>query len=941
MYKITKQLFLFALLAAFCLPAGANKDSKINLPRGTVEGYLDNGLHYIIMPNALPRHGIEMRLVMKVGSLQENDQQKGGAHFLEHMSFSGTKHFPQDAWVDYFERLGMKYGRDINAFTGFDRTIYWLSLPVADFGTQVMDSTLLAVRDILDGVSFEPQLVEQERGVIKEELRGYSTGDDFYNLKIGDGRYIQRMPLGTEPDIETISRNQLLNYYHQWYLPQNACLVVVGNVDAQDMQKRIQDTFSSIAKGQPTPLGKYPLTYKKGITLHEVKDTVGTSSKLEFIIPHEGVVGNTIASTALKEQYRLLIAAISKRLAARGIRCDISDAWYLATQNHFSFSVEGKGKQELKEKMTQVLGAFADITKKGFGKEELADYVTEKVNRMKADTIGFLSGKWCDDFVDYIISGDRYVAWDEDMEKVKLLVSNTSSGQLQKLFKTILNEGKQSLLVAYQNNAGKTESFTESELQQLWQQGLKTRMPAYTYQRKEVEAKQHVDIPACLSATHPDANASIVSKRKYEDIGVSEYQLANGLRLVMRPTTDKDSTIYIAMHGRGGVGDLSKQEYPLLKDAVSYVDMGGLAHINTDQLTKVMQAEGLSMSVGIADYWHQVLASAPTDKAQELMNLVYEKITAPGKSYEDFKEVRDAEIERFGKETLLERLLKRDINRRLSRRVDSLVCNMPANSGVKIQKEDLNRLNLDSMTNYYTSLFANPQQTTLIVTGNIDEEQVLGTIVNTFARLKASAHMTRFEDKPSNMPKSPYKEAFENDVETQTVLNYIYSGNYKPGLRQSLMLKLMRDVMQNRLLSILREKMNIVYSPYADLYYAGVPQAKYNFWLEIALKNENRDKAIQALDGIIKELQTSRISEGELNKLKMSFLVTKRKSLSDDAPAEWKNILTTLLQNGESLEDFDNYSNCLKSITTEDIRKGFEEYVRPERVALLYKGNPF
>lgn len=941
MYKITKQLFLFALLAAFCLPAGANKDSKINLPRGTVEGYLDNGLHYIIMPNALPRHGIEMRLVMKVGSLQENDQQKGGAHFLEHMSFSGTKHFPQDAWVDYFERLGMKYGRDINAFTGFDRTIYWLSLPVADFGTQVMDSTLLAVRDILDGVSFEPQLVEQERGVIKEELRGYSTGDDFYNLKIGDGRYIQRMPLGTEQDIETISRNQLLNYYHQWYLPQNACLVVVGNVDAQDMQKRIQDTFSSIAKGQPTPLGKYPLTYKKGITLHEVKDTVGTSSKLEFIIPHEGVVGNTIASTALKEQYRLLIAAISKRLAARGIRCDISDAWYLATQNHFSFSVEGKGKQELKEKMTQVLGAFADITKKGFGKEELADYVTEKVNRMKADTIGFLSGKWCDDFVDYIISGDRYVAWDEDMEKVKLLVSNTSSSQLQKLFKTILNEGKQSLLVAYQNNAGKTESFTESELQQLWQQGLKTRMPAYTYQRKEVEEKQHVDIPACLSATHPDANASIVSKRKYEDIGVSEYQLANGLRLVMRPTTDKDSTIYIAMHGRGGVGDLSKQEYPLLKDAVSYVDMGGLAHINTDQLTKVMQAEGLSMSVGIADYWHQVLASAPTNKAQELMNLVYEKITAPGKSYEDFKEVRDAEIERFGKETLLERLLKRDINRMLSRRVDSLVCNMPANSGVKIQKEDLNRLNLDSMTNYYTSLFANPQQTTLIVTGNIDEEQVLGTIVNTFARLKASAHMTRFEDKPSNMPKSPYKEAFENDVETQTVLNYIYSGNYKPGLRQSLMLKLMRDVMQNRLLSILREKMNIVYSPYADLYYAGVPQAKYNFWLEIALKNENRDKAIQALDGIIKELQTSRISEGELNKLKMSFLVTKRKSLSDDAPAEWKNILTTLLQNGESLEDFDNYSNCLKSITTEDIRKGFEEYVRPERVALLYKGNPF
>lgn len=337
MYKITKQTLLFVMLITFGLSAFANKDKAINLPRGTVEGYLDNGLHYIIMPNALPRHGIEMRLVMKVGSLQESDQQKGGAHFLEHMSFSGTTHFPQDAWVDYFERLGMKYGRDINAFTGFDRTIYWLSLPVADFGTQVMDSTLLAVRDILDGVAFDPQSVNQERGVIKEELRSYNTGDDFYNLKIGVGRYILRMPLGTEQDIESISRNELLNYYHQWYLPKNACLVIVGNVDAQDIQKRILATFNQVAKGQPTPLGNYPLIYKKGITFHEVKDTVGTSSKLEFIIPHEGVVANTIASTALKEQYRLLMAAIGKRMAAQGIRCDVNDAWYLANQNHFSF----------------------------------------------------------------------------------------------------------------------------------------------------------------------------------------------------------------------------------------------------------------------------------------------------------------------------------------------------------------------------------------------------------------------------------------------------------------------------------------------------------------------------------------------------------------------------------------------------------------------------
>lgn len=941
MFRQIRNFLLFAMLSGWGLTASADNDTLINLPRGTVEGFLDNGLHYIIMPNALPRYGVEMRLVMRVGSLQESDTQNGGAHFLEHMSFAGTTHFPGNSWVDYFERLGMKYGRDINAFTGFDRTIYWLSLPVADFGSQVMDSTLLAVRDILDGITFAPERIEKERGVIKEELRGYSTGDEFYDLKIGTGRYIERMPLGSEHDIETISRDELMKFYHKWYLPKNACLVVVGNVDAADMQNRIRATFGNIAVKEAAPIVKYPLIYKKGVTLYEVQDTVGTTSKLEFIIPHTGVVGNTIGSTALKDQYHLLLMAVSKRLAAMEVRCDVSDAWYLADQNHFAFSVEGKDKQEIKERMVKAVCALNDIAKNGFQEEELADYISQEMGRMKVDTVGFQSSKWCDDFVDYIISGDRYVTWDKDMEQVKEIVKKTSGKQLQKMLGGILDEAKRNLLATYQNNVGKSDSFDEKELKALWQQGMKAKAPAYQYHKKIVAAPLPVAMPSCLSATYADASSSILDKRTYDDVGATEYTLDNGLKMVLRPTTDKDSTIYMAVLGRGGYGDLSPQSYPYLKDAASYVDMGGLAHVSADSLTEVMQAENLSMSIGIDDYWHQVLASAPTDKSQALMNMVYEKMTAPGKAYEDFEEVRQSEKENFGKESLLEKLLKRDTDRMLSRKIDSLVCNMPANSGVALKKEDFDKLSLDSMTCYYTRLFGNPEQTTLIFTGNFDSAEILHSAVNTFARLKHTAGMRHYDNTPSKMPGTSYRERFDNDVETQTVLNYIYPGNYKPGLRQSLILKLMRDVMQNRLISVLREKWNIVYSPYADLYYNGEPQAKYYFWLTVAVKNENRDLADKAIREIIEDLQSNRVSDAELQKLKMSFLVTKRKALSDDAPAEWKNVLTSLVHNGESLEDYDNYTQCLQGITPEDIRQAFKEYVQPSRMALLYKGKTF
>ena len=182
MYYMEKKLIrhtlfwaiVFGLLfagRAFALPC-LRVNKYITLPNGTVEGRLDNGLRYIILPNELPRHNIEVRMVMNVGSLQEENDQRGGAHFLEHSAFIGTKHFSQRGLIDYFERQGMKFGRDINAFTGFDRTIYWLSLPHHSQNDGVLDSTFLAIRDWLCDLSFDDERVKKERGVSVEELRG-------------------------------------------------------------------------------------------------------------------------------------------------------------------------------------------------------------------------------------------------------------------------------------------------------------------------------------------------------------------------------------------------------------------------------------------------------------------------------------------------------------------------------------------------------------------------------------------------------------------------------------------------------------------------------------------------------------------------------------------------------------------------------------------------
>ena len=928
---------MFAVLFFSGKAVLANDNKPIDLPRGTVEGFLDNGLHYILMPNALPRHGIEIRLVMKVGSLQETEKQRGGAHFIEHLAFAGTEHFPGNSWVDYFERLGMKYGRDINAFTGFDRTIYWLSLPVADFGKEVIDTTLLALHDVIGGITFDEERMDKERGVIQEELRGYSTGDDFYYLKIGNSLYPKRMPLGSENDIQTVTKPELLKYYSDWYLPSNANLIIVGNIDACDMEKRIRDIFSKTeSKHKCTPKA-YPLAYRKGVTLTELQDENADKSKLEFIIPHSSIVTKDITSTIEKERLSLLVSAINRRLSAQGIHADVSDSWYLADVNHFVLSMEGKDKSELQLQVTNLLGTLSELARNGFLQDELSDCVESKISQMKIDTVGMSSTKWCDDFVDYIISGDKYITSTNDLEQVRQSLGHTTSKQLQDILAEIISDGSKTLMVAYTNHIGKADNFTESQLASLWKKGLKSNVETYVYKRPEHETKNDITIPECITSSHPDASSHISDMREYYDMGVSEYVLDNGMRIILRPTTDQDSTIQLAFIGRGGLADIDSISYPLLKDAASYVDMGGLAKVANDSLSEIMLEENLGISIGIDNYWHQVLASGPTAKPQELFNLVYEKITDPGRAYDDFEEVRNSERENLNCETPLERQLRMDTERMISRTVDSLTCNVVKNSDRQLTAEDIDRLNLDQMYDYYKKLFANPLKSTLIITGNFDRKMVANAAVNTFARLQPT-DISANVDIPCQMLSTAFIKGYENDEESQTVLNYIFAGNYAPSLKESLTLKLMRDVLQAKLLSELRENMNIVYSPYADLYYDGCPQQKYYFWLTIAVQNDNRQKADKALHAIIDSLKQTPVTEAELQKLKMSFLMTKRKQLSDDAPAEWKGLLSSLVRNGETLNDYEHYTECLKSITTEDIRKAFNSYLDFSKMALIFKG---
>ncbi len=370
---------------------------------GIIENRLDNGLSYVVAHNGSPSRMIECRLIFKAGSMLEDESNRGAAHFLEHMAFGGTRHFPKRELVDYLESLGAQYGISINAFTGYDRTIYMFSIPSDDIAN--LDKALLILKDWLVDITIDPKKVEGEKGIILEELRGYDVGDEFYDLKIGNGKYGEGIPLGTAEDISSMTPKKLKDFHRKWYTLGQATVAVVGDIDTEDAQRRIRKVLGPLKPTSSPEYRDYPLTYAKGSSVKCVDDTLSRRISFEMMIPHKAVMKRTLGDALLAERSRMLIQAISNRLYKSGKSASVSNSWYLADKEHFVISVSGGTEEAVEEDFVEAVAELYRLADEGFCEGEM-----DIVRSRSADHIGGRRGQnsyvICDDIAETAILDD-------------------------------------------------------------------------------------------------------------------------------------------------------------------------------------------------------------------------------------------------------------------------------------------------------------------------------------------------------------------------------------------------------------------------------------------------------------------------------------------------------------------------------------------------------
>ena len=302
-YHLTGKIVLLAIIASLVSIGGLGQTSSLTQPMPVdpqiTMGKFENGLRYYIRANKKPEKRAELRLVVKAGSILEDDDQRGLAHFVEHMAFNGTKNFPKHELISFMESLGMRFGADINAYTSFDETVYMLQVPTDKPGA--MERALQVLEDWAHNVSFEPAEIEKERGVVLEEWRsgrgaGMRTTEKLFPVVFKGSRYANRLPIGTPEIIQTGKPERLKKFYEDWYRPDLMAVVAVGDFDKAAIEKLITSRFASIpAHKSPKPRETYDVPDRSdtGFAINTDKETTTTSIEIDTLLPArpEGSIG--------------------------------------------------------------------------------------------------------------------------------------------------------------------------------------------------------------------------------------------------------------------------------------------------------------------------------------------------------------------------------------------------------------------------------------------------------------------------------------------------------------------------------------------------------------------------------------------------------------------------------------------------------------------------
>lgn len=916
--KMKHFLTIVALFFACNIYAQQGKIDNDNTIR---KGILPNGMTYYIRHNAQTKGVADFYIAQKVGSILEEKRQRGLAHFLEHMAFNGTKHFPgntlQPGIVAWCESVGIKFGANLNAYTSVDQTVYNISAaPVTREG--VIDSCLLILNDWSHELLLTDKEIDKERGVIEEEWRTRRSGMAMQRLSeqampviYAGTKYSDCMPIGNIDIVRTFPYNDLRDYYSKWYRPDLQAIIVVGDINEDKIEEKIKKLFAKIPLPQnPAHRIYYPIGNNEKMILYTATDKEQPTVNFTLYMKRDVTPKqerNTIQNYADDYKTNILRMAINDRLEelsrtknAPFISASVrSGNFFLAsTKDAFELSgvlKEGKAIEAIQLLVGEVERARANgitIDELKRGKAEMLSYAENDYN----DRSNRRNGEFVEQCVQNFLEETPIIEPEKELEMVRKLDKTVTIDDVNALAKTIItNQNQVVTMFGPDKNTFKmpTNSSIENAI-------LKAQKQHYTPYKTQNTLTERL-------ITKLPKPGSIISERTYK-YGYTEFTLSNGLKVYVRPTNFEPDEVNLKLFSLGGKNIYPDSEMPNLTYLMAGATIGGVAQYNDLTLEKMLAGKTATVTPFIDNDTRGMAGTSNVKDTKMLLELVYLYFTQPRKDPQAFKNLMEQQQEFLTNAHVNPMLAYNDTLHKVA---------YATNRMASMNKEQLKRVNYNRIMHIYKELFANAANFKLILTGNININKLKPLLCQYIATLPSNNAKETIGTYEPKLVDGKKTYIFHKKQTTPTAITTIViKGKMEYNNRNELLMDAIGQLLRIVYTEKVREDKGGTYSVQASGNLQHHPNDEALLRIAFQTDPQKYNDLIPIVYKELEKMATEGPSQQDLDKVKAYELKVYNQVLRMNN--YWEYVLYTDLYNGIDVDT--NFRYIVENMTCDDIR---------------------
>ena len=825
---------------------------------GVTVGQFENGLQYYIRENSEPANRAEFSLVVKVGSVVEDEDQLGLAHFLEHMAFNGTDNFEKQELIDFMESIGMRMGADLNAGTSFDETRYMLQIPTDS--PEVMANTFQILEDWAHGLTLDPEEIDKERGVIIEEWRlrrgaAARIQDKQFPVLLRDSRYAERSPIGTVESLETFEHEALRRFYRDWYRPDLMGVIAVGDFDGAEVEALLIEHFEGIsAPENPRERIEYSvpdhdetlftiatdeeLTSTSVAVYHmlalDEQETIGGYRQQLVEGLYNGMLNLRLSEIARNPNPPFLGAGSSKGSLVR------SKGAYL-----LSASVPEDG---IERGLEVVFTEAERVARFGFTASELERQkidVLRGIERSYIDRANRRSASYAAEYSRAFLDDEPIPGIEYEFELYKRFIPEITLTEVNQIG---------SEWIRPQNRVVVVTGPEKEDLDMPSEEALLAVLAGVA--DMEITAYEETVIDQPLLAEIPEGSTVVGTREFAEDI--VEWELGNGVRVALKPTDFREDQVLFQGFSPGGTSLASDEEWIPASSATALIQGGGLGPFNTTDLRRVLTGKVASARPFISSFEEGVTGSGSPQDLETMFQLIYMTFTAPRADPEYFEVFNTRN--RAG-------LQNRDASPAVAfNDAINRIMTQDALRSRPVTVETLDHTDLDGSLAFYQDRFEDASDFTFIFVGNIDLDVMRPLVERYLGGLPSTNRVETWRDLGERPPRGVIEEIVRKGLEPQSQTRLFFTGSIDYGDRsQRLGIAVMTSVLQTRLREVLREELGGTYSVSVGSSFSWRPAGQYRLSISFGSDPERADELLAAVYEEIDRLKSSPPDEAEVN----------------------------------------------------------------------------